>query len=56
MKDSTTVQDLINFYMHETKDSSPIELIIPFPKKDLSNKSLSLKELNFGKQESVNVK
>jgi hypothetical protein len=56
LKDSTTVQDLVNFYMHETKDSSSIELIIPFPKKDLSNLGSKLSELSFGKQETINVK
>lgn len=56
LKDSTSVQDLVNFYMHETKDSSAIELIIPFPKKDLTNLNAKLSELSFGKQETINVK
>ena len=51
-----TVQDLVNYWKHETKDMAAIELLIPFPKKDISDLNATLQALNFAKQETVMVK
>lgn len=50
------IQDLINYYKHEAKETCEIALLITFPKKDLSCLTKTLDELAFSKQETVMVK
>ena len=56
-KDTTRVQDLINFYRHEKKVplQQHVSLSTNFPKKTLDNFDMTLAELKFGKQESLIV-
>ena len=51
-----TVTDLINSYKLEMKETQTIGLFTAFPKRDLSDGSRNLSELQFGKQETVMVK
>ena len=56
LKSSSKIIDVINFYKNETKETAEIGLVITYPKKDLSDTTRTLQELNFGKQETVMVK
>lgn len=57
-KNGTKVSDLANWFKKETNDNSSVNLVIPYPKKDLSGENFekTLAELNFAKQETVMVK
>lgn len=45
LKKETTLQHLVNFFKKEMKENTPITLVIPFSKKDLSNLGATLAEL-----------
>ena len=51
-----TINDLINYYKHESKETCELGLLIAFPKKDLSDGSRTLEDLKFAKTETVMVK
>lgn len=53
---SNTIQDLINYYKHETQDSRDVSLLIAFPRKELNEVGKTLEEYKFGKGETVQVK
>lgn len=42
LKNNTTIQDLVNFYKKEVKENIKVSLVIPFPKKDLTEFSFTL--------------
>lgn len=56
LKATGTLQDILNWFKIESKDNSTVELVIPYCKKDLSDRSKTLGELAFAKQENVMVK
>ena len=55
-KQSTTINDLVNFYKKEIKSNVNIQMVVPFPKKDLTELSLTLEQYAFGKSETVMAK
>lgn len=47
---------MLNSYKLQFKEAQAITLLTAFPKRDLSDQTRNLAELQFGKQETVMVK
>ena len=57
LREGTKMGDIMNYYRKEAEKepTTPVTLMTAFPKKVLSDPEQLLTDLNFGKQETLNV-
>lgn len=55
-RSKTTVSDLTKYYKKMVNQNLNTSMVIPFPKKDLTELSHTLEQYQFGKSESIMVK